>query len=319
MKIVFFDASTIGDDITQSKLFEIFDGLGELYLYNSTKDSDMAERVRDADVLITNKCRITKTVLDAAQQLKLICVCATGYDNVDINECGRRGIALCNLRGYSTDSVAQVTVSMVLALVNRLNTYNQYVHDGTYAASGRPNQVLPVYHEICGMTWGIVGCGEIGSKVAQIARAFGARVVTYSREASADIKRVDIDELCRTADIITLHVPLTNDTRHMINERRISNMKRSVVLINAARGEVVDEAAVTKAIIEGRIGGLGVDVYSKEPMARNSPYVRLYGMNNVIFTPHMAWGAYEARVRALEMVRDNICSFMNGEHLNRIV
>lgn len=319
MKIVFLDFETMGEDITQNMLFDKFEEFGELYFYSLSRGLDIKERIKEANIVITNKCKITKDLLDGAVNLKLICVCATGYDNIDIDECKKRGIAVCNLCGYSTDSVAQTTVAMVLSLAEHLISYNRYVHNGTYASSGKANYLLPVYHEISGMTWGIVGCGTIGMRVAHIAKAFGANVVGCSKGVVAGIKNVDIDELCRISDIITLHVQLTNETKHMINEKRIETMKKNVIIVNVARGAVVDEAAVSRAVIDGRIGGFGVDVYDKEPIARNSPYVKLYGMDNVIFTPHMAWGACEARIRGLKMVRDNIASFLRGEKLNRVV
>ena len=169
------------------------------------------------------------------------------------------------------------------------------------------------------MTWGIVGCGAIGQKVAQIASAFGAKVIVYTRSDSQGYESVDIDELCSRADIITLHVPLSEETKHLINASRLKLMKKNAVLVNVARGAVVDEAAVAEAVIQGKLGGIGIDVYDGEPIAVNSPYTRLYGMNNVILTPHMAWCSYESRIRAVEMVKENIEAFVSGKDLNRIV
>ena len=193
------------------------------------------------------------------------------------------------------------------------------MHNGNYSKSGKPNYMLPVYHEISSMTWGIVGCGAIGQKVAQIASAFGAKVIVYTRSDSQGYESVDIDELCSRADIITLHVPLSEETKHLINASRLKLMKKNAVLVNVARGAVVDEAAVAEAVIQGKLGGIGIDVYDGEPIAVNSPYTRLYGMNNVILTPHMAWGSYESRIRAVEMVKENIEAFVSGKDLNRIV
>lgn len=319
MKIAVLDSSTLGDDIAHTEILELFSSLGEVFIYASSSPDMIKERIKNADVVVMNKCRLDEEILSCAEQLKLICLCATGYDNVDIEYCQKNGIGVCNLRGYCTDSVVQVTISLVLALVNHLWSYDRYVHTGAYTKSGKPNHLLPVYHELSSMTWGIVGCGEIGRKVASIAEAFGAKVIVYTRSDSHGYEKVDIDELCRRADIISLHTPLNDGTRHLINADRIALMKKNAILINVARGAVVDEAAVADAVINGKIGGIGIDAYDGEPVAVYSPYTKLFGMNNVILTPHMAWGSYEARIRALKNVKGNIEAFMRGEMLNRVV
>ncbi len=319
MKIVFLDAVTLGEDISLHEINTMLERNGEVFIYELSSSETIGSRIADADVIITNKCRLSGEILSHGKNLKLICVCATGYDNIDVEYCRSSGIALCNLIGYSTDSVAQVTMSMVLALVNRLSSYNRYVHDGTYAASGCPNQLFPVYHEIAGMTWGIVGCGSIGRRVAGLAETFGARVIVYTRSNSSGYEKAGIDELCRTSDIITLHTPLNDGTYHLINKDRIAMMKKNAVLINVARGAVLDETAAAEAIINGKIGGIGIDVYDGEPVSRRSPYTKLYGMNNVILTPHMAWGSYESRIRCIKMVSENIEAFFNGEQKSRVV
>ena len=319
MKTVFLDSETMGSDISRNDIISAYKDFGEVIVYEKTNPKQIAERIKDAEIVITNKCRLTAAALEAAKSLKLICVCATGYDNIDIDYCGKNNIAVCNVKGYSTDSVAQVTVSMALALICRLRQYDRYVHTGTYAASGSPNCLLPVYHEVSSMKWGIVGFGSIGQKVAKIADALGAEVVVNTRSEISGYTRLEIDELCRVSDIISLHVPLNDETRHLINAERLGLMKKDAVLINVARGAVVDEAAVAEAVIKGKIGGIGIDVYDGEPIARNSPYRELYGMDNVIFTPHMAWGSYEARVRCLNIIRKNIQSFIDGDNMNRIV
>ncbi len=319
MKIAVLDSATLGDDITHTEILDLFSSVGEVFVYAASNREMVMERIKDADIIILNKCKIDAEVLECAKRLKLICLCATGYDNVDTQTCAEKGIAVCNLKGYSTDSVAQVTVSLVLTLVNHLWSYDRYVHTGVYARSGKPNHLLPVYHEISSMTWGIVGCGAIGRKVAEIAKAFGAKVIVHTRSESYGYENVGIDELCERADIISLHVPLNDATRHLINARNIGLMKKNAILVNVARGAVVDEEAVVNALIQGKLGGIGIDVYDGEPVALNSPYSRLYGMNNAILTPHMAWGSYEARMRALIYVKKNIEAFLKGEKLNRIV
>lgn len=319
MNIVFLDTVTMGGDISSRKIKSMYEDFGMVTLYENTAQDKVSDRIVDADIVVMNKCALRAEALKSAKNLKLICVCATGYDNVDLDYCRNNGIAVCNVRNYSTDSVAQVTVAMALSLVCGLRSYTRYVNSGSYAASGSPNYLLPVYHEISSMKWGIVGMGSIGRKTAEIAKALGAEVVTYTRSDSYGYKSIDIDSLCRECDIISLHVPLSAETRNLINADRLKLMKDSAILINVARGAVVDEEAVADAVISGSIGGIGIDVYSNEPIERNSPYHRLYGMDNVIFTPHMSWGAYEARIRCLEIVRNNIRSFIDGENENRIV
>ena len=319
MKIAMLDSATLGDDITHTEILDMFSSLGEVFIYANSNKEMVAERIADCDIAVLNKCKLDGDVLKRAKKLRLICLCATGYDNVDIDYCKSNGIAVCNLRGYSTDSVAQVTSALVLALVNHLWSYDRYVHTGAYAKSGKPNHLLPVYHEISSMTWGIVGCGAIGQRVASIARSLGARVIVYTRSDAHGYEKVSMEELCKRSDIITLHTPLTEETYHLIDKEKIAMMKKNAVLVNVARGAVVDEEALAEAIVQGMIGGIGIDVYDGEPIKVNSPYAKLYGMRNVILTPHMAWGSYEARIRALEQVKENIISFINGESLNRVV
>ncbi len=315
MKITVLDKLSLGEDTP----LERFSQFGEAEYFDSTDQSKIEERVKDVDVIITNKVKITSDVMDKAKNLKLICVFATGYDNIDTIAAKDRGIGVCNVPGYSTDSVTLFTVSTALALYSHLYDYREYVNDGRYSASSAPNRLIPVYHELRGKTWGIVGFGNIGSSVAKIAQAFGAETLVCTRTPKDGYNCVDIDTLCKNSDIISLHCPLTDDTRCLINEKRISLMKPNAILVNEARGAVVDEAAVADAILLNKIGGYGCDVYSKEPFSKDHPYNRIKASNNVILTPHAAWGAYEARVRCVDTIVNNINSFLHGEMLNRIV
>ena len=314
MKIVMLDAVTLGDDIE----FGMFDGLGDVTIYRKTAPDEVGERIADCDVIILNKVKLGAGNLPAAGNLKLICVTATGYDNIDLEYCRKHGIGVCNVKGYSTDSVAQLTVSMALSLVNHLRVYDDYCKDGSYTASGIHNRLEPVFHELAGMKWGIVGLGAIGKKVAEIARAFGCRVLAYKRLPDAEYECVSLSELCKSSDIISVHLPLTENTRGIISRDMIGLMKGSAIVINVARGAVVDEAALADAMLSGRLGGLGIDVFGAEPMAADSPYQALVNDPNVIFTPHMAWGAYEARVRCMEEIALNIEAYMRGEARSRV-
>lgn len=315
MKISVLDVDTLGDDLNLKAL----DTLGEVTIYPLTLQEEVIERIADAEVLILNKVKLNKDNLPYAKNLKLICLTATGYDNVDIKYCQEHNIAVCNVVGYSTDSVVQLTISMVFSLCTNLFSYNQFVKSNEYTKSGIFNCLKPVFHEMSQMIWGVVGLGNIGNKVANIAREMGCRVLAYKRNPVDEFCCVDIDTLCRESDIITLHTPLNEETRELINADRLKIMKKNAIIVNVARGAVVDEEAVTKAIEDKQIAGLGVDVYSTEPMQKDSPYQRILGYDNTIFTPHMAWGAQEARQRCVDEIVLNIKEFLNGGKRNRVV
>lgn len=314
MKIVFLDALTLGNDIDLSGFSE----LGEVVIYGGSTNAEVIERTRDCDVVVTNKLKLNESNLSLAHNLKLICVTATGFDNIDVNYAKSRGIGVCNVVGYSTSNVAQITVGMVLDLINRTDDYRASVKSGEYSARGVANVLSPTYHEIDGKTWGIVGFGNIGRRVARIADALGCRVLVNKREPISDFECVDIDTLCKECDIITLHTPLNDGTRGLISSERIAGMKEGVILVNVARGAVVDENAVANAFKSGKLGGFGCDVYSAEPFGKDHPYYEIKDMDNVILTPHMAWGSYEARLRLCNEVKENIIAFFKGDIKNRI-
>lgn len=314
MKIVILDKASLGEDTP----FDVLHPFGEIVSYDQSSPEEAIERSRDADVIIINKVKVTSALMRAAANLRLICVFATGYDNIDLNAARELGIGVCNVPGYSTESVAIYTVSTVLALFTHLFEYNNYVRCGTYSASGVPNKLTPVYHELSGKKWGIVGYGNIGKAVGKIAEAFGAELMVNKRVPVDGVKCVDIDTLCRECDVITVHCPLNDGTRHLINRNRLALMKKDVVLVNEARGAVFDEAAVADAITEGRIGALGCDVYSVEPFGEEHPYFKIKDRQNVLLTPHAAWGSYESRCRCISIIADNIKAFCNGKILNRV-
>ena len=314
MKIVILDAKTLGDDIE----FSVFNKLGDVSVYQTTSSLQLKDRIKDADIIIVNKIKLNKDNLTDAKKLKLICVTATGYDNIDINYCWHKGIGVCNVKGYSTDSVAQITVSMALSLASHLNEFNNYVKSGQYMISGVQNPLKPYFNELKGKTWGVIGLGNIGQRTADIAYALGMKIVSNSRRYHEGYEWLELDELCKVADIISVHVPLTSQTKGMIDEKRISLMKDGVIFINVSRGAVADENALVTAVENGKIGGLGVDVYSVEPITNDSPYNRILDRSNVILTPHMAWGAYEARVRCMNEIVKNIETFMMGGKRNRV-
>lgn len=314
MNIVVLDAATLGGDLDLSPLYEI----GTVYAYAGTPVEEIPARIAEADIVISNKLKLNRDNLANAQRLKLICVCATGFDCIDVAYCRERGIGVCNVPGYSTESVSQLTLAMALSLMGHLQEYRSHVHTGAYTSGGVANCLTPVWHEIAGKTWGVIGGGNIGQRVAGLAEAFGCKVLMCRRQADPKYSTVDVDTLCRTADIISVHVPLNEETRGMIGADQIALMKQDAIFINVARGLVADEEALACAVEEDRIGGLGVDVFSVEPFGADHPYTRILDRDNVLLTPHTAWGAIETRTRCLNIVADNIKVWRKGEKQNRV-
>lgn len=313
IKIAVLDAATLGNDLDLSPL----GALGEVITYTATRPDEVAKRLSDVDVVLINKVKLNENNLNDSS-VKLICIAATGFDNVDLEYCRRREIAVTNVVGYSTDSVCQVTLAMALYLATCLKQYTSYVREGDYTQSGIANRLVPPYHELAGRVWGIVGLGNIGQKVASVASALGCKVIAYTRTPKEGYECVGIDELCERADIISIHTPLNDGTRHLIDQNRLSKMKKTAVLINVARGNVTDEKAVADAVLAGNIGGFGCDVYSAEPFDENHPYNKILHLDNVCLTPHMAWGSVEARNRLLGEMIENIKAFYSGRRRNRL-
>ncbi len=315
MKIVVLDRLTLGEDLDISAA----SAFGDVVAYDKTDKNEVSEHICDADVVFVNKVKLSEENLKNASKLKLICEAATGYDNIDIEYCKNAGIAVCNVPGYSVYSVAQVTVSMVLYLVNHLKEYIRYTSGGEYSKSKTANMLKPTYHELYGKTWGIVGYGAIGSRVGEIAKALGCNVLAYKRTQTEGVECTDIDNLIKKSDIITVHIPLSDDTRGLISKERIEKMKKDAILVNTARGAVTDEMALCDAIKNGKIGGFGTDVYSTEPFDEKAPFYEIKDLDNVCLTPHMAWGTIEARERCFEEMLVNMKAFFNGEKRNRLV
>ncbi|MBQ7095988.1 MAG: hydroxyacid dehydrogenase [Clostridia bacterium] len=314
MKITILDAATLGADVDFSPFSS-----WKMEKYDSTAPEQIAARLECSHVAVVNKLKMNEQTLKGAKNLKLICVCATGFDNIDLDYCKSQKIAVCNVPGYSTDSVAQLTFTMALSLMGRLLEYREYVHSGAYSKGSVANRLEPVWHELKGKVWGVVGGGNIGRKVARIAREFGCRVLVCRRKEEEEFEEADLDTLCQKADILSLHLPLTEETFHIINKQRIDQMKKGTILINVARGAVADEQALADAFLEGRLGGLGIDVYSEEPLPMEHPYQKLLDSPRVILTPHTAWGSLEARNRCLLEVAKNIEAFFEGDTHNRII
>ena len=314
MKIVVLDTASLGEDVDLSPILN----LGETTIYEYVTPEQLPEIVADAEVIVYNKSKLTAQVLEHAKKLKLACVTATGFDTVDTKYCREHGIGVCNVPGYSTDSVAQLTIALALHLATHLKEYREFVHSGTYSAGKIANKLSPCWNELAGKTWGIVGGGNIGNRVAKIARAMGCKVIMYRRNPDPEFETVDLNTLCERSDIVSIHLALNDQTRGMVGEAQIGRMKKNAMVINVARGAVADEEALAKAIEENRIGALGVDVYSAEPFGTDHPFSRILDRDNVCLTPHMAWGSIEARNRCIEKVAENIAAFYRGESLNRV-
>ncbi len=314
MKIAVLDSKTLGADLDLSPL----DELGEVFVYENTTPEEVASRIFDCDVCIINKIKLFEENLKNAKNLKLICLAATGYDNVDTKYCKKAGIGVCNVVGYSTHSVSQLTLTMALSLATRIFEYREYVNCGKYQRGDSANYLEPVYHQLYGKVWGVVGLGNIGRQVARVAEAMGCRVIANKRTPDEEFETVDLDTLVSSADIISIHTPLSDETRGLIGKKEIEKMKKTAIVINVARGAVVDEEALCDAILEEKIGAVGIDVYSKEPFSAEHPYNKILGRKNVCLTPHMAWAAYEARFLCLEEIIKNIKAFFGGEIRNRV-
>ncbi len=316
MKIVIADKDSVGYDMDYS----IYEELGDVTYYDDKVTEDNAkERLAGAQILVINKSQITDKLLDDAPDLELICEFATGFDNANIPACDRHGVKVANIKGYSTPSVAQHTFAMLFYLMENLRHYDEFVKSGAYANQDHFCCLDIPYEELEGKTYGIVGMGNIGRKVAQIATAFGAHVIFYASSGHSDCtdyEQVSFDELLGRSDIISLHCPLSDRTMGLFNKEAFEKMKRSAILINVARGAVVVEQDLFDALDQGMIRAAGLDVLSPEPMAKDSPLLKIQDSGRLIVTPHLAWASTEARTRCLDEVKKNIQGWMSGKPRN---
>lgn len=317
MKIVELDRNTLGYDIDTS----VLKNLGEYEQYDSDTLENNKEYIKDADVIIFNKARMNEEMLCDAPNVKMLAITATGFDNIDLEYCKKRGIAAANVKAYSTPAVAQHTFALALYVMEKIAYYDEFVKSGKYSTSGGFCNFDKQYNELEGMTWGIVGMGNIGRKVAQIAEAFGCKVIFYSASGNStctDYERVEFDELLARSDVLSLHCPLSDRTRGLMNMDAFKKMKKNAILVNVARGPVVVDADLADALEQGIIAGTGLDVLSVEPMEIDNPLGRIKDSCKLVITPHMAWASVEARQRCLDEVYRNIEAFMNGEVRNRL-
>ena len=313
--IVFLQASSLGNDMDLS----IFDDLGQVtYIENATND-EVPGYLQGAEIAITNKNIFDQKTIDACPSLKLIALTATGTNNVDLDYCTKKGIKVANVANYSTDGVAQLTVTMALALALHLKTYDEYVKSGHYVKDEQFSYFGLPFHNLSALTWGIVGLGHIGSKVAEIATSLGSHVIYTSlsgHDRSSVYERVDLDELLTQSDIISVHCPLTDRSYNLFNKSTFQKMKNTAILVNTARGAIVNEEDLKEAINNHEIYAAGLDTFKKEPLPLSSPLYQIEDQDRLILTPHVGWGSFEARDLLVKEVYRNIEAYLNGESRN---
>lgn len=316
MKIVVLDGYTMNPgDLDWAPITS----LGDVSIYDRSTKAQVVERSVGATIVLTNKIEITKEMMDQLPDLKYIGITATGFNNVDLQAATERGIIVTNVKGYSTDAVAQHTFALLLSLMNRVETHSDMVHQGKWSASKdftfRETPLL----EVSGKTMGLIGLGDIAMKVAEIARAFGMRVIAYRKNphktTDPTIQMVSLDDIFEQSDVVSLHIPLSEETRHLVHAGNLAKMKSSAYLINTARGALVNEKDLSKALADKRIAGAGLDVLSQEPPSEDNP---LLNARNCVITPHIAWAMVETRTRLLQLASDNIRAYQQGRPINQV-
>ena len=319
MKIGVLDALTVGKDIDLSPL----NRCGEVEIFGLTAHEEIAERVKDLDVIITNKVVLGEAQLKECTHLKLIALLATGYNNIDLEYAKSQGIAVANVAGYSTESVAQHTFAMLLNLMEHIGQYDAYVKSKQYADSETFTYIAWPYYELNGKTIGIIGLGAIGKAVAKIAEAFGMKVIYYStsgcNNSGEQYERVSLEELLKQSDVVSIHAPYNEKTHELIGYEQMKQMKPGAYLVNVGRGRIVKEADLAKALNENLIAGAALDVLEKEPIDHFNELFKVEDQHKLLITPHIAWASIEARRRLIEEVVLNIEAYKNQVKRNRIV
>lgn len=308
MKIAFLDVKTIGDDIDLSG----FDTLGEVVRYDFSSSDEVPKRVKDVDVIITNKVQINESTIGTAEHLKLVCVTATGTNNLDMDYLEKHNIAWRNVAGYSTESVAQHTFAMLFYLLEKLRYYDDYVKEDHYTNDTKFTHFDEVFYELSKKTWGIIGLGNIGRRVASIAQAFGANVIYASPSKSAPqdgYHQVDMDTLLASSDIISVHAPLNEYTKDLIDKDAFSKMKKSCIFLNLGRGPIVVEQDLADALDHNLIRAAGLDVLCAEPMSPENPLRRIKDSRKLFITPHIAWASVESRTRLMNIILGQVKEF----------
>ncbi|MDD6102741.1 MAG: D-2-hydroxyacid dehydrogenase [Clostridiales bacterium] len=315
MKIVLLEGGSLGEDIS----LDGFNEIGETVIYSRSDIEENAERIRDADVIVLNKIPVDGLLLENAEKAKLVCLTATGTNNVNFDYTNSRGITVCNVKGYSTESVAQHSFAMLLSLYEHLPYYDRFVKSGDYSRSKCFSVFDYGFNELYGKTFGIIGLGAIGRASARIAKAFGCRVIYYSTSGmhyDEEYERTDLETLLSVSDVIAVHAPLNERTRGLISYEGFKLMKKNAVILNTGRGGIIDEDALYDALVNDRIMAAGLDVLQVEPMDPGSPLLKIQDSNRLIITPHIGWGTVEARTRCVEEVILNIKAYFAGTPRN---
>lgn len=314
--LVVLDGSTEGDVD-----FSLLNRFGKVVYYDNTSPLEVEERVKDANIIITNKVELSEQNLKNAKNIEIICETGTGYNNIDVEYAKKANIAVTNVSGYSTPTVAQHTFAMLLNLYDKISYFDNYIKRGNYSESGMFTHLSVSFNDLEGKVWGIVGLGAIGNRVAKIAEAFGAEVVYYStsgRNNNSNYKRVELDTLLSESDVISIHAPLNEKTKGLFNYQNISKMKKTAFLVNVGRGPIIVNEDLAKAIDNGIIAGAALDVFDNEPLPISDPLLSIENKDKIVMTPHIAWASKEARDRLFKSVIMNIEAFYKGERLNRV-
>ncbi|MBN1051285.1 D-2-hydroxyacid dehydrogenase [Clostridium botulinum] len=315
-QIVVLDGRTLGN-VDFSKLNEF----GNVTYYDLTSSNEVEERIKNANIVLTNKVVLNENNLKNAKNIELICEMATGFNNIDVKYAKENNIAVTNVAGYSTNTVAQHTFAMALNLYDKIAYFDNYVKSKEYSRSNVFTNVDEVYRDINEKVWGIVGLGAIGKKVAKIADAFGCKVIYYStsgKNSNSEYDRVSFEELLEKADVISIHAPLNENTKNLMNYEAFKKMKKDSILINMGRGPIVVDEDLAKAIDENLIGGAGLDVFEIEPIPENNPLLSIKNKEKLVLSPHIAWASEEARNRLFNELLENIRVYNKGEMKNRV-
>lgn len=317
MKLAILDAQTLGNDVN----LDIFSDFGYLEVYNTTSPKERIDRVKDKNIIITNKVVIDREVIDSSPDLKLICAAATGYNNIDVEYAKQKGIAVTNVAAYSTDSVVQHTFAMLFYLLENMRYYDEYVKSGAYSKSPIFTHLDKPFYEIKNKVWGIIGFGTIGKAVGKVAKSFGCNVIYYSTSGTnidPEFERYELDDLLKSADIVSIHAPLNQKTKNLITYDKLKLMKKTSILLNLGRGGIVNEADLAKAIDEEIILAAATDVLEKEPIDKDNPLLKVKNKDKLLITPHIAWTSIEARRKLITEIYLNIKAFLHGKQRNRI-
>ena len=308
MKVVFLDAITLGSDISLDKFREF----GEVVIYQKTSPNQTLERVKDANIVVTNKVVIDKNIMLSCNNLELICIAATGMNNVDLDPAKEQNIAVKNVAGYSTPSVTQHTFAMLFYLLEKLKYYDNTTKSGAWSKSGIFTDISHPYSEISGKNWGIIGLGTIGKEVAKVASSFGCNISYYStsgKNSNTNYKKCSLDELLKSSDIISIHAPLNKQTNNLLDSSKLALLKDGAILLNLGRGGIVNEKDLAK-VLDNQDIYAALDVTSKEPIELENPLLHIKNRDRLLITPHIAWASKESRERLVEGIFSNIKDYL---------